>query len=118
MGLEATVATVVGSVIVAFLSGLFTFLGVRRKGKVDVQASLNAGFNSLIEELQEERHVLQSERRELRLMVIEQDRKILTLETRINRILNVTMTFHNFIVQNNLTPPAFDSDLLSNEDAS
>jgi uncharacterized protein YlxW (UPF0749 family) len=112
---DPAVIGAVATPVVAILAALFTYLGVRSKSKTDVQTSLNQGFNSLIEELQEERKLLTDERKTLVALVSEQDRKIMTLEKRVERLLAVTMSFHNFIVNEGLVPPPFDNTLLSNE---
>lgn len=118
--MDATLASIVASVITAFLTGLLTYLGVRSRARVDVQASLNAGFNLLVSELQEERADLKRERIELRNEIQKQDAEILELKKKLERLLSVTTSFHNFIVTNGLVPPPFnpeDVDLGSNSDA-
>jgi len=115
--MEMGTLTIVGSVVAAFLTGLFTFLGIRSKTKTNVQATLNSGFNSLIQELQEERRELQTERNEIqrkydemREMVLMQDKEIMDLTARVERLLKITTSFHNFIVNAGLVPPPFDKE--------
>jgi hypothetical protein len=112
---EPAIIGAVATPIVAVLAALFTYLGVRSKAKTDVQQSLNLGFNSLIEELQEERKLLTEERKSLSLLVSDQDKKIMVLQRRVDRLLSVTISFHNFIIAEGLVPPPFDNDLLSND---
>lgn len=113
MGLEGTIATVVGAVLTAFFTGLFTFLGVRRKGKTDVQQSLNIGFETLIKELQEERTFLREERTELRAMIAAQAREVNELEERVRRLILMTTTYHNFIVAAGLVPPEIEVEKMN-----
>ena len=110
MQIDNAVLAVVGTIVAAFITGLLTYLGVKNKSRVDVQSSLNSGFHQLIVELQNERRLLADERGTLRAMVRHQDEEILELRQRIERILSVTTSFHNFIIQNDLIPPPFDPD--------
>lgn len=106
---EGPVLTAVSTVIVAFITGILTYLGVRAKARTDVQSSLNTGFQSLISELQEERQFLSEQRDELQEHVKHLDQQVIELRVRVERLLQLTTTFHNFIVQNDLIPPPFDA---------
>lgn len=118
MTLDPTVVTTVGGVIVAFITGLVTYLTTKKKSNTDVQSSLNAGFGTLITELQEERTVLRAERGELTAMVVRQNARIRQLENRVNQLLLVTTTFHNFIITSGLTPPVVEDTGVPTQDES
>jgi len=110
MNVESTLLTVVGGVVTAFMTALLTYLGVKNRSRVDVQASLNNGFHQLIVELQNERKALAEERGVLRAMVRSQDSDILELRRRVERLIATTTQLHNFIVNAGLVPPQFDED--------
>ena len=110
IGIESAIVGGVASVAVAIVAGLMAYLNGRTKNKVDVQKTLNESFGALINELQEERVDLMKERHSLQQTVMQQDRRILDLEKRINRLLVVTTQFHTFIVQEGLTPPPFNEN--------
>lgn len=110
MNVEGTLLTVVGGVVTAFITALLTYLGVKNRSRVDVQASLNNGFHQLIVELQNERRALAEERGVLKAMVRHQDDEIMDLRRRVERLISTTTMFHNFIIANNLVPPQFDED--------
>lgn len=107
---EGTFLTVVGGVITTFVAALLTYLGVKSKSRVDVQASLNSGFHQLIIELQNERKALAEERGVLRAMVRHQEEEIIDLRRRVERLTTITSRFHSFIVASGLVPPSFDDD--------
>lgn len=113
--LDATMTGLISGVAVAIIGGIATYLVQKTKTRVDVQKTLNEGFGSLISELQEERLTLSKTNSDLHDTIRDQDRKIRVLESRVLRLVRVATAFHNYIVTQGLTPPAFDENDLRSD---
>jgi hypothetical protein len=55
---DAAVVAAISAVLVALVTGVLAIIGGRKKASSDVQVSINAGFETLIHELREERKEL------------------------------------------------------------
>lgn len=78
-----TIALVIGgavAVVTAFVSGLWQWIGGRKKSSTDMQASLVAGFVALLGKVQEERDRLLTRIDECEANGQRQDRRINKLE--------------------------------------
>ena len=99
--LQIAVVGGVVSVVTAIITAIVTYFLGRGKNKVDIQASLNAGFQTLIGEMQEELAGY-------RALNKTQSAELSGLQQRVDRLLLIATTFHNFIVQAGMVPPVVD----------
>lgn len=107
MSADAIWLSAASTVLVAFVTGMWAWLSSRSQSRINVQNSVNDGFQKLISELQEE--VVRREEIEarLRLTIASQDNLIYKLQMRVREFGRAVATLHNFIVMSGMTPPSY-----------
>jgi hypothetical protein len=93
-----TALTVTGTVVAALIAGIVSFTIARPKTKVDVQTAINAGFTTLITELQEERV-------ELLKIIREQTEQIKILSSRVSVLDRHVTVLNDMLRAAGLSPP-------------
>ena len=95
---DSPIWTVAGTIAVAAITGIVTFMLGRPKTKADVQTTLNAGFQNLITELQEERNAL-------RKIVEEQGVVVQRISGELRQMTQRVDSLERFIARNDLKVP-------------
>lgn len=100
--MDAQLATVAGTVLVAFLGCVGTWIVAKTKGRTDAQTTINSGFQFLIDQLQEERTAFAADILRLHEVLNTTNRDIETLNRKIRRLTLHIYSLERLLRQNNI----------------
>lgn len=92
-----TVLTVGGTVLVALISGILSWIAGHRRAATEAQSAIHAGFKILVDELQEESTKLREERVGLLMEITELKTEVHSLKLHI-LAMEDTLRRHNITV--------------------
>lgn len=90
---------VVGTVLVAFVTGFWAWFGGKKKGQTDYQVAVQQGFQSLVEELQEERQRLMA-------VISDQAREISELRGEVRQLSQGIASMQRLLIEHGINIPA------------